>query len=337
MTKYEQLQEHLKDNQSTWLVTGAAGFIGSNILEELLSLNQKVIGIDNFSTGFKENLEDVKSEVLREQWKNFHFIEDDICNLKSTKNFFKDADFILHQAAFGSVPRSIKDPISSTISNVNGFLNILNLSKDNNTPLTYASSSSVYGDNPDLPKIENKIGNPLSTYALTKLINELYSKVFSLNYDHSTIGLRYFNVFGKRQNPNGEYAAVIPKWISAMISNEEIIINGDGTTSRDFCFVENAVQINLLSALSNNKAKNNIYNVACGDSTSLNDLFFYIKGILKLHGIDYSLEPVYQDFRQGDVKHSLANISKSRSMLNYEPQYSIEDGLSKTIASYLNN
>jgi UDP-N-acetylglucosamine 4-epimerase len=336
MISYVKIQKNLLNAPRTWAVTGVAGFIGSNILEELLKLNQKVVGIDNFSTGFRDNLEDVRSEVTIEQWKNFSLIEEDICYLKNSENTLKDVDYLLHQAALGSVPRSIKDPIASNLSNVSGFLNVLYLSKEKNIPLTYASSSSVYGDHPDLPKVENKTGNPLSTYALTKHINELYSRVFSLNYDHASIGLRYFNVYGKRQNPNGEYAAVIPKWVSLMCNNREINIYGDGSTSRDFCFVDNVVQMNILSSVRGDASSNRIYNVACGESTSLNQLYSYLKEILNKSGIKYSLKPEYKEFREGDVKHSLANISRGSEELGYFPQYDIKEGLAIAVPWLIN-
>jgi len=336
MIGYSKIKHELVESPKTWLITGVAGFIGSNILEELLNLNQKVVGLDNFSTGYQENLDQIKTEINKKHWNNFTFIEGDICNLQDCDKALEGVQYVIHQAALGSVPRSIKTPLKSNNSNVTGFLNILNAAKDRKVEsFTYASSSSVYGDQMDLPKVENKTGNPLSPYALTKAINEYYASVYSINYGFHSIGLRYFNVFGKRQNPNGEYAAVIPKWISSIASNENIIINGDGSTSRDFCFIENVVQMNILSALSNKECKNQVYNVAYGESTSLAELFSMIKEILQDLGMSYKLKPSHKDFRQGDIKHSLADISKARTKLNYAPQYDIKNGLIKAIPYYL--
>lgn len=254
-----------------------AGFIGSNLLEELLSLNQIVIGLDNFSTGFQHNLDEVQSLVTEEQWNNFIFIKGDICNFDTCTHAVKGVDYVLHQAALGSVPRSIENPLATNDANITGFLNILQASKNENVKsFTYAASSSTYGDHPALPKVEENIGNPLSPYAVTKYVNELYAGVYSKVYDFKTIGLRYFNVFGRRQNPNGAYAAVIPKWIGAALNSEDIIINGDGETSRDFCYIDNVVQMNILAATAKEEHKDNIYNVAVGDRTSLNKLHNYI-------------------------------------------------------------
>ncbi len=337
MNKFAEIKKELREVPHKWLITGVAGFIGSNLLEELLKLNQKVVGLDNFSTGSKENLEKVRAALTDEQWKNFDFVEGDILDREICKASMKGIDHILHQAALGSVPRSIRAPLISTDSNVIGFLNILNSAKDYGIcSFTYASSSSVYGDDINLPKVEEKIGNPLSTYALTKRINESYAQVFALNYGFESIGLRYFNVFGRRQNPHGEYSAVIPRWISAMISEEEVQIYGDGETSRDFCYIDNVVQMNILSALSEKKAKNQVYNVANGDNTTLNELFKLIKDCLQLEGKNSISQPEYQAFREGDVRHSLANIAKAKSLLGYEPEYDINKGLIETIKFYLN-
>lgn len=336
MGSYNQIKADLKGTSLTWLVTGAAGFIGSNLVEELLKLDQKVIGLDNYSTGLESNLDKVRAEVLEQQWKKFNFLEGDICDEIFCKNAFKDVDHVLHQAALGSVPRSIKNPLDSSTTNINGFLNILNISKNTDVKsFTFASSSSVYGDHPILPKSEDNVGKPLSTYALTKAVNEDFSSVFALNYGFKSIGLRYFNVFGKRQNPDGDYAAVIPKWISSMLSDNNIQIFGDGTTSRDFCYIDNVVQINILAALAKQEAKNNIYNVAFGENTSLLELFLMLKKELRKYSIEYKLDPEYSGFREGDVRHSLADISKARKLLGYEPAYNIEQGLAKTLESYL--
>ena len=283
-TKYQALKTHLKTTPSTWLITGVAGFIGSNLLETLLQLNQKVVGLDNFSTGYQHNLDEVRDEVIPDQWSSFTFIEGDIRNLEDCQQACKDVDYVLHQAALGSVPRSLEDPITTNQVNIDGFLNMLVAARDAKVKrFVYAASSSTYGDHPDLPKVEDKIGKPLSPYAVTKLANELYADVFARTYGFKTIGLRYFNIFGKRQDPNGAYAAVIPKWIAAMIKNETVYINGDGETSRDFCYIENAVQANLLAAaVEDEDAINQVYNVAVGDRTSLNELFALLReGLLK--------------------------------------------------------
>ena len=273
MTNIESLLK-LQGDKNKWLITGVAGFIGSNILEFLLKNNQIVVGLDNFATGHSSNLDEVKSEVSSSEWNNFSFINGDICSFETCLEASKDIDYVLHQAALGSVPRSINDPVATNNANVGGFLNILQASKDNNVKsFTYAASSSTYGDHEALPKLEDNIGNPLSPYAVTKYVNELYAEVFSRVYGFKSIGLRYFNVFGKRQDPNGAYAAVIPKWILSMLSNNDIIIYGDGKTTRDFCFIENVIQANILAALAKDSVKNNIFNVAVGDRTSLNQLF----------------------------------------------------------------
>lgn len=338
MNLYNQKLDSLLENPKIWLITGVAGFIGSNLLECLLRLNQKVIGLDNFSTGHRANLKEVKTSVTEIQWANFKFIEGDICNLETCRKACVNIDYVLHQAALGSVPRSINNPIASNASNVGGFLNMLVASKDENvSSFTYAASSSTYGDHKALPKVENVIGKPLSPYAVTKYANELYADVFSNTYNFHTIGLRYFNVFGKRQNIHGAYAAVIPKWISSMINDQEININGDGTTSRDFCFIENAIQANILAACANHDAKNQVYNCALGDRTSLNELYKMIEKALKKNGISISKPPVYKDFRAGDVKHSQANIEKAKKMIGYDPEWKIEEGINKVVPWFINN
>jgi UDP-N-acetylglucosamine/UDP-N-acetylgalactosamine 4-epimerase len=344
MNRYEELQRHLKDNQNTWLVTGAAGFIGSSLIEKLLTLNQKVIGLDNFETGYQHNLdqaiEDANNVTGDDKIANFTFIKGDIRNIDDCHSACNGVDYVLHQAALGSVPRSIEDPIRTNESNIDGFLNMLVAAKGAKVKrFVYAASSSTYGDHPDLPKVEEKIGNPLSPYAVTKLVNELYAQVFAKTYNFNTIGLRYFNIFGKRQDPNGAYAAVIPKWTEALIKGKEIFINGDGETSRDFCYIENTVQINLLAATTENQqATNQVYNVAVGDRTTLNDLYEIIKDKLNdLSPLTFDLEPVFQDFRAGDVRHSQADITKAKKLLNYAPTHKIEQGLEEAMEWYVDS
>ena len=344
MTKYQQLQEYLKNNQSTWLVTGAAGFIGSNLLEKLLILNQKVIGLDSFDTGYQHNIdqaiEDANNIACTNVSKNFKFIDGDIKKLSDCRHACDGVDYVLHQAALGSVPRSIEDPIGTNEANIDGFLNMLIASRDAKVKrFVYAASSSSYGDNTDLPKIENMIGNPLSPYAVTKLVNELYANVFAKNYDFKTIGLRYFNIFGKRQDPDGAYAAVIPKWVAAILNNEDVYINGDGETSRDFCYIDNTVQMNLLAATTdNNEAIDQVYNVALNDRTSLNKLSQIIeeKLIQRVHGLKKK-KPIYRDFRSGDVRHSQASIDKAKKLLDYQPKYKISEGMDEAIDWYIDS
>ena len=344
MTKYEELQEYLKSNQTTWLITGVAGFIGSNLLEKLLVLNQKVIGLDNFDTGYQKNIDeaifDANEIVGKDVSKNFKFVKGDIRYLNDCKQACHGVDYVLHQAALGSVPRSIEDPISTNEANIDGFINMLVASKNSKVKrFVYAASSSSYGDNADLPKVENMIGNPLSPYAVTKLVNEYYASVFAKNYDFKTIGLRYFNIFGKRQDPNGAYAAVIPKWIACIFNKESVYINGDGETSRDFCYVDNAVQANILAAMTkNNGATNQVYNVALNDRTSLNQLYKMIENSLikNVKGLEKK-DPIYRDFRSGDVRHSQASIDKAKELLEYEPQFKITEGLNETIGWYIDS
>jgi len=335
-TKYQQLQEQILQQPKTWLVTGVAGFIGSNLLETLLKLNQTVVGLDNFATGHQRNLDEVKGLVSEEQWKNFTFNEGDIRDYKDCQNACQSVDYVLHEAALGSVPRSITDPIMTNSANITGFLNMLQAAKEAKVKsFTYAASSSTYGDHPALPKIEENIGNPLSPYAVTKYVNELYAGVYARTYGFKTIGLRYFNVFGKRQDPNGAYAAVIPKWTASMIQGEEVFINGDGETSRDFCFIENTVQMNLLAATAPDEAKDEVYNVAVGDRTTLNDLYASIKTALASNGIQIDAEPVYREFRAGDVRHSQADISKAETKLGYCPEFEILEGIKKAMPWYV--
>ncbi len=314
--------------QSTWLVTGVAGFIGSHLLECLLGDGQKVIGLDNFATGHQKNLDEVLSQVKGD----FQFIQGDIRDPAVCQKAVKGVDFVLHQAALGSVPRSIQDPLTTHDVNVTGFLNMLIAAKDAGVKrFVYASSSSVYGDSPILPKVEAHQGNPLSPYAVSKMTNELYAKAFSNCYDIETIGLRYFNVFGARQDPNGQYAAVIPLWVKALLQNEPVYINGDGETSRDFCYVKNVVQANILAATTQNQAAvNTAYNIAVGEQTTLNQLYQALAKRLNISG----RSPVYRAFRPGDVRHSLASIGKAVDLLGYQPTHQIDAGLNEAIAWY---
>ena len=333
---YQQVTEALVNEPKTWLITGVAGFIGSNLLESLLLLNQKVVGLDNFATGFQHNLDEVQSVVTAKQWQRFDFIKGDIRNLADCQKACMGVNYILHQAALGSVPRSIADPINTNETNISGFLNMLVAARDAKVAsLTYAASSSTYGDHPALPKVEDAIGKPLSPYAVTKYVNELYADVFARTYGFNTIGLRYFNIFGKRQTPDGAYAAVIPKWAAAMIQGKDVYINGDGDTSRDFNFIENAVQANILAATANDDFKNQVYNVAVGGRTTLNTLFTALKDSLSINGVDYSQAPIYRDFREGDVRHSQADISKITDALGYDPQFDIVQGIKKAMPWYV--
>lgn len=352
MTQYELLLQQLPVNPKTWLVTGVAGFIGSNLLETLLKLDQRVVGLDNFSTGYQQNLDDVRSLVSAEQWARFDFIQGDIRNLADCRRAMRyslmpmsasaepisdNVDYVLHQAALGSVPRSINDPITTNSTNIDGFLNMLVAARDAGVKsFTYAASSSTYGDHPGLPKVEGLIGKPLSPYAVTKYVNELYADVFASTYGFATIGLRYFNVFGKRQDPEGAYAAVIPRWTAAMIKGDKVLINGDGETSRDFCFIENTVQANLLAASRiNEQSRNQVYNVAVGGRTDLNELFGALKKSLACNGVNYRLEPVYCPFRGGDVRHSQADIGKAQRLLGYVPSHDIHAGIAQVMPWYI--
>lgn len=336
MSQYQTVCTQLKQAPKMWLVTGVAGFIGSNLLETLLKLDQKVVGLDNFATGHQYNLDEVQTLVSPAQWRNFSFIEGDIRHFEDCQKVCMDVDYVLHQAALGSVPRSIADPITTNATNITGFLNMLTAARDAKvSSFTYAASSSTYGDHPALPKVEENIGNPLSPYAVTKYVNELYADVFARTYAFKTIGLRYFNVFGKRQDPNGAYAAVIPKWTAAMIAGDEVFINGDGETSRDFCFIENTVQANILAATANDEAKNQVYNVAVGDRTTLNDLFNALQAALNENGVTYNKKPVYREFRAGDVRHSQASIAKIEQFLDYEPEFNINQGINIAMPWYI--
>jgi UDP-N-acetylglucosamine 4-epimerase len=340
MTAYESLKQDLQAKQKIWLISGVAGFIGSNLLETLLKLNQRVVGIDNFSTGYQHNLDEVQNLVTPEQWANFNFIQGDIRNIDDCRQCCEGVNYVLHHAALGSVPRSIENPIATNQNNIDGFLNLLVASRDAKVNrFVYAASSSTYGDHPDLPKVENKIGKPLSPYAVTKLVNELYANVFAHTYDFKSIGLRYFNVFGRRQNPLGAYAAVIPRWIISLINGEPVHIYGDGDTSRDFCYIDNAIQANLLAATTTNEnALNEVYNVAVGDRTSLNQLFIYLRDNLAQQLPHLSkVKPVYKNFREGDIRHSLADISKGQKLLGYLPSHKIREGLMEASQWYLNS
>lgn len=339
MSKYETIKNELFQYPKTWLVTGVAGFIGSNLLETLLKLNQTVVGLDNFATGYQKNLDEVQSLVSTEQWQRFSFIEGDIRNFTDCQRACSEVDYVLHQAALGSVPRSLADPITTNEVNISGFLNMLIAARDADVKsFTYAASSSTYGDHPGLPKVEDKIGKPLSPYAVTKYVNELYADVFARSYGFKAIGLRYFNVFGRRQDPDGAYAAVIPKWTAAMIKGDTVFINGDGETSRDFCYIENTVQANILAATTQNKeATNQVYNIAVGDRTTLNELFTAIKSALADNGVVYEQQPSYHDFRPGDVRHSQANVGKANSLLGYDPQFNISQGVDEAMAWYVSS
>ncbi len=333
-TAIDKVKEELKEAPRKWLVTGVAGFIGSNLLEELLRLGQTVLGLDNFSTGHRHNLEEVRKEVDASAWNKFTFIQGDIRNLDDCRTACDGADYILHQAALGSVPRSIDDPIRTNQSNIDGFLNMLVAARNAKVKrFVYAASSSTYGDHHALPKKEDVIGKPLSPYAVTKYVNELYADVFSRHYGMECIGLRYFNVFGRRQDPNGAYAAVIPRWIEKLRQGKSPTINGDGETSRDFCYIDNALQANLLAATTTDKAAvSEVYNVAVGGRTSLNDLFKIIREIFsgfKPQAKD--IEPVYSDFRPGDVRHSQADISKAAELLGYKPSHDVKTGMEETV------
>ena len=337
---YAELRARLATETNTWLVTGVAGFIGSNLLETLLKLDQKVVGLDNFSTGRRRNLDQVQGLVTPAQWARFHLITGDICDIEACRLACKNTDYVLHQAALGSVPRSIEDPIVTHNSNISGFLNMLVAARDAGVKaFVYAASSSTYGDHPGLPKVEDRIGKPLSPYAVTKYVNELYADVFARCYGFTTIGLRYFNIFGQRQDPDGAYAAVIPKWVSSMIKQEPVFINGDGETSRDFCYIDNTVQANLLAATCTDPgARNQVYNVAVGERTSLNQLFEAIRAELAprfSHLASY--KPVYRDFRPGDVMHSLADIGKAGNLLHYQPTHTIREGLKVAMNWYVHD
>jgi len=340
MNAYEQTREHLLSQPMVWLITGAAGFIGSNLAESLLTLNQRVVGLDNFATGKRTNLDRVKEIVPREQWARFTFIEGDICDLEACQQACDGVDYLLHEAALGSVPQSIEDPLRTNAINVTGFLNMLVAARDQRVKrFVYAASSATYGDYVEVPQVEEKIGNPLSPYAATKYINELYANVFGRCYALETIGLRYFNVFGPRQDPNGPYAAVIPKWIAAMIQKEIIFVNGDGETTRDFCYIDNVTQANLLAATASRPdAVNQVYNVGANARTSLNELLLLIREyLMPFYPHLQNFKPTYRSFREGDVRDSQADISKASRLLGYEPAYTVRTGLRAALQWYMRN
>jgi len=337
MSVYGDLRTTLAAQPKTWLVTGVAGFIGSHLLESLLKLDQRVIGFDNFSTGYHKNLQEVRALVGENTWTRFQMIEGDICDAAACRRACEGVDFVLHQAALGSVPRSLTDPVATHENNVTGFVNMAIAARDAGVKrFVFASSSAVYGDEPGSPKVEDKIGSPLSPYAASKIMNEIYAGVFARAYDFSFVALRYFNVFGPRQDPEGAYAAVIPKWIASLLAREPIFINGDGETSRDFCYIENVVQANLLAATTKNaEAINQTYNIAIGRRTTLNELLESLKLELgKNDPVVLNQKPIYRDFRPGDVRHSLADISKAHRLLGYEPEYPIERGLEMAMDWY---
>jgi UDP-N-acetylglucosamine/UDP-N-acetylgalactosamine 4-epimerase len=336
MSRYEQVRGELRQRPRLWLVTGAAGFIGSNLVESLLRLGQRVVGLDDFSTGHRHNLEDVRACVGEEVWARFRFLQGDIRELDVCRRACEGVEIVLHQAALGSVPRSVDDPIASNQVNVDGFLHMLVAARDAGVRrFVYAASSSSYGDHPGLPKVEDQIGRPLSPYAVTKFVNELYAGVFQRTYGLQTIGLRYFNVFGRRQDPEGAYAAVIPRWVGRLLDGEPCQINGDGETSRDFCYVDNVIQANLLAALAGDDATDEVYNVAYGDRTTLNELFRMIRdGLAEHHPELAAAAVVYGPFRAGDVRHSLADTGKIRERLGYQPSHSVGEGLGAALRWY---
>ena len=329
MSNYTELLQHIEREPSTWLVTGVAGFIGSNLLQTLLSHGQRVVGLDNFLTGYQHNLDMVRELVTPEQWERFRFMEGDIRDVETCLQACQGAEHVLHEAALGSVPRSIENPIMTNGCNIDGFLNMLVAARDCGVKsFVYAASSSTYGDEPNLPKQEDRIGKPLSPYAVTKYVNELYAEVFARSYGFKTIGLRYFNVFGQRQDPYGAYAAVIPQWFAALTKGDAVYVNGDGETSRDFCYIDNVVQANLLASYAAEEARNLVYNVAFGQRTTLNELFGLIRDEVVRHKPKAAeAKPTYRDFRAGDVRHSLADITRARTLLGYEPEYDVRQGL----------
>lgn len=336
MTLYQQVLEDLQTGPRVWLVTGAAGFIGSNLVEQLLNINQTVIGLDNFATGHQSNLEQVAQNVGPVRWSRFRLLTGDICDLETCRQACEGVQHVLHQGALGSVPRSLENPLRTNAVNIDGFLNMLVAARDAGVDsFTYAASSSTYGDHPSLPKVEDVIGSPLSPYAVTKYVNELYAGVFARSYGFKATGLRYFNVFGRRQDPNGAYAAVVPKWTAAMIAGEDVAINGDGETSRDFCYVDNVIQANLLAAVAAPEVRGEVYNIAFGQRASLNDLFLALRQALSKNGVSYDRAPVFRNFRAGDVRHSLADIGKAQRLLGYEPTHDLLSGIAEAMPWYI--
>ena len=339
MTTYQEVCRSLQEKPKTWLITGAAGFIGSNLVETLLGLGQNVRGLDNFCTGYQKNFDMVRDAVGAEAWSRFTFIEGDIRDLDTCRSACAGVDKVLHEAAIGSVPRSIEDPVFTNANNIDGFLNMLVAARDNKVDgFVYAASSSTYGDEPTLPKQEDRIGKPLSPYAVTKYVNELYADVFATAYNMKSIGLRYFNIFGRRQDPNGAYAAVIPQWFAAIMGEEPLYINGDGETSRDFCYIDNCVQANILAACAKPEAWNQVYNVAVGERTTLNGLFDIIRDeAARFNPKVAGAKPNHRDFRAGDIRHSLADISKAAKLLGFSPTHSVRQGLSEAGRWYAEN
>ena len=338
LTAYDQLRQTLPQRPKRWLVTGCAGFIGSHLVETLLRLNQRVIGLDNFATGYQRNLDEIRDALTSDQWRNFRFIEGDIRQPGDCRQACQDVDYVLHQAALGSVPRSLADPQTTNATNIDGFLNMLVAARDAGVQrFVYAASRSTYGDHPALPKVEDAIGNPLSPYAVTKRVNEMYADVFGRCYGLASVGLRYFNVFGPRQDPEGAYAAVIPRWTRQMLLGEKVTIHGDGETSRDFCFVDNAVQANLLAATTETpEAINQIYNVALNERTSLSALFEVLREVLHEHRAELRIaSPINGEFRAGDVRHSQADITKAVRLLGYAPTHRLNGGVRVAMPWYL--
>jgi len=336
MMAYTQLSEQLRQSPRVWLITGCAGFIGSNLLETLLTLGQQVVGLDNFVTGYQRNLDDVREVVGAANWARFRFIKGDIRDAATCHEAVKGVAFVLHHAALGSVPWSLADPVTSDAVNVGGTLNLLVAARDAGVQaFVYATSSAVYGDATVLPQTEARIGRALSPYAVTKHVNELYADVCARAYGLGATGLRYFNIFGKRQDPNGAYAAVIPRWVSAMVQGARVTINGDGETTRDFCHVQNVIQANLLAALAQPPGESRVYNIAAGQSVSLNQLYACLQDTLQQQGVRYALTPQYADFRPGDVRHSQADIGLAQTHLGYQPSHDLAQGLQAAMPWYL--
>ncbi len=338
MNEYDRVCSMLRATPRRWLVTGAAGFIGSNLVEHLLALGQEVVALDNLLTGHRRNIEDAVA-CSGAPADRCRFIEADAADPVAAAESCQGIDVVLHQAALGSVPRSIREPLATHASNVEGFIHILDAAREAGVArFVYASSSSVYGDSAELPKVEDRIGRPLSPYAVTKRVNELYADAYHRTYEIEVTGLRYFNVFGRRQDPDGPYAAVMPKWISLLLAGGTCQIYGDGETSRDFCYIDNVIQANLLAATSEPEATGEIYNIAFGDRTTLKSLYELIReGLSGDHPAVGSQEAIYEDFRLGDIRHSHADISKARERLHYEPTHTVADGLEEALDWYAEN
>jgi UDP-N-acetylglucosamine 4-epimerase len=337
MTRYEMATEELRSTPRTWLVTGVAGFIGSNLLEQLLSLGQYVVGLDNLSTGYRRNVDDVLDRVGGAGGR-FHFVEGDVRDLGTCRAVCAGVDYVLHQAALGSVPRSIDDPLTSHASNVDGFVTLLVAARDARVRrVVFASSSAVYGDHAELPKREERIGRPLSPYAVTKLVGELYADVFQRIYGVQAIGLRYFNVFGRRQDPRSAYAAVIPRWVTALLAGEPCVVFGDGETTRDYCYIDNVVQANILAATVRDEgATHQVYNVACGERTTLSELFRMVRAGLAAHRPALTnVSPLHEGFRPGDIRHSIADTTRIEQRLGYVPTHSVAQGIDEALVWYI--